>query len=288
MPAIHLPRLRKQVTDLIQHYADPDRFLRELSDMFAFYGDHTKRVSPRTPKTSGLPTANVPQPVLRQIVQQLTPYAENVPHAILVLARSLWNYPHLEHRQLATMLLGKLPLTYSKEILPLVPNWCRQNYEETLLLGLANNSLEKIQKETPEVLLEHIESWLYPEPQSPEETQENLPKANPAAELNLQKLALTALVPLVRTPDFLNLPRVYKLLKPLLRDAPTVLRPYLVDVLRPLARRSPQEITYILRTEMAQSPSKHLTWLARRTLDHLPPEHAANLRRVVFPKTLEE
>ena len=288
MPAIHPPRLRQEVGELIQHYADPEKFLRRLRDLFAFYGDQTKRVSQRSLKTTTLQSANVPQPVLRQIVLQLTPYAENVPHAVLVLVRSLWDHPLLEHRQIAAMMLGKFPLTYSKEILPLIPRWCQQNYEESLLVSLATHSLEKIQKEAPDQLLDHIETWLYPAPSDPDEEPETAPKTNPKVVLNLQKLGLSALVPLVSAPAFLNLPKVYNLLKPFLRDAPTMLRPYLVDLLRPLARRSPQEIAYILRAELAQSPSKHLIWLSRRTLDNLPPEHQANLRVLIFPKPEEE
>jgi hypothetical protein len=71
-------------------------------------------------------------------------------------------------------------------------------------------------------------------------------------------------------------------------EAPNVLRPYLHDLLRPLARRSPQEVAFILRTELAQSPNKNLLWLARRTLEDLPPEHRVNLRELIFPQSEEE
>jgi len=289
MPAIHPPRLRQQVSELIQNYADPEKFLRKLRDLFAFYGDQTKRVSPRSMKTTGLPSAHVPKPVLRQVVLQLTPYAETVPHAVLVLARSLWEQPQLEHRELATLLLGKLPLNYSNEVLSLIPKWCRQNHEETILVSLAANSLEKIQKEDPDLMLSHIEAWLYPEPDSSEAEPPPSQKSTPAVELNLHKLAITALVPMANSPSFVNLPKVYNLLKPMLSEAPSTMRPYLLDLLRPLARRSPQEVAYILRTELTQSPSsKHLIWLARRTMDVLPAEHQGNLRSLIFPQQTEE
>ena len=289
MPAIHPPRLRQQVSELIQNYADPEKFLRKLRDLFTFYGDQTKRVSPRSMKTTGLPSAHVPKPVLRQVVLQLTPYAENVPHAVLVLSRSLWDQPQLEHRELATLLLGKLPLNYSNEVLSLIPKWCRQNHEETILVSLATNSLEKIQKEDPDLMLSHIEAWLYPEPDSSEEELPSSQKPTPAAELNLHKLAITALIPMAKSPSFVNLPKVYNLLKPMLSEAPSTMRPYLLDLLRPLARRSPQEVAYILRTELTVSPSsKHLIWLARRTMDMLPAEHQGNLRSLIFPQHTED
>jgi len=284
MPAIHLPRLREQVGKLVQNYADPEKFQRELRELFAFYGDHTKRVRQRSLKTIALPSENVPQPVLRQIILQLTPYAENAPHAVLVLARSLWKFAHLEHRQLAAMLLGKLPLNYSEDVLLLVPKWCQQNHEEKILISLATHSLEKIQKEVPDMLLEKVSTWLYPAPPAAEEGEQPEQKPDPIARLNLQKLGLSAMLPLVSSQKFVNLPKVYNLLKPMLREATTVLRPYLVDLLRPLARRSPQEVTFILRSELNDSPNKHLVWLARRTLDDLPPEQQARLRVLIFPQ----
>ena len=286
MPAIHLPRLRQQVGELVQNYADPDKFLRELQDLFAFYGDHTKRVRQRTMKTTALPTENVPPPVLRQIVLQLLPYAENAPHAVLVLARSLWGFAHLEHRLLAAMLLGKLPLNYSKDVLLLVPQWCRQNHEESILISLATHSLENIQKEDPDMLLEHIETWLYP-PKDPPEEDKQSKKPDLVALLNMQKLGLSAMVPMVGSTTFVNLPKVYSLLKPMMREATAVLRPYLVDVLHPLARRSPQEVAFILQKELSSSPNKHLNWLARRILDDLPPENQARLRTLIFPQSRE-
>lgn len=288
MPAIHLPRLQQQVRGMVQYYAEPEKFLHELQDLFGYYGDHTKRITQHSMKTTALPTEHIPQPVLRQVVLQMIPYAENAPHAVLVLARTLWGRTHLDYRLLATMLLGKLPLNYSGEILQIVPLWCQQNHEESLLISLATHSLEKIQKEAPDLLLNQIENWLYPQPAQPEEGSTAEHKPDPVALLNLQKLGLSALLPLVSSHRFLNLPRVYNLLKPMLREASAVLRPYLLDLLRPMARRSPQEITFILRAELEGSANKHLVWLARRTLDELPPDFQAKLRLLIFPQRAED
>ena len=43
MPAIHLPRLQQQVETLSEHYADADKFSRQLRDLFTYYGDKTRR-----------------------------------------------------------------------------------------------------------------------------------------------------------------------------------------------------------------------------------------------------
>ncbi len=277
MPAIHLPRLQQQVEGLIEHYADAEKFSRQLRDLFNYYGDKTRRPSEKNKKTFGLPSENVPAPVLRQIVMQLTPYAENTPHAILNLSRGLWQHPILEYRQLAAMLIGKIPGNQTEETFILVQSWIMESLEEELLSVLAVNSLASVRQEAPEVLLERIEKWLTPE-------DEELTKSQILA---LQKLGLHALLPFIQDLEFENLPRIYGLIKPLMRDSGKVLRPYLLDLLLPLAGRSPQEVTYILRSMLEEDPNAQIGWLARRTLDALPSENQAHLRPLVSPRREE-
>jgi len=279
MPAIHLPRLQQQVEGLIEHYADPEKFSRQLRDLFNYYGDKTRRPSLKSKKVIGLPSENVPAPVLRQVVMQLTPYAENTPHAILNLSRSLWNHFVMEYRQLAALLIGKIPISHQEDTFKLVQEWNLQNQEELLLSVLSANSLATIRQEAPETLLTRIETWLAPAPDD-----ESLNKSQIIA---LQRLGLNALLPFIQDPGFENLPRIYTLIDPLLRESAKALRPDLLDVLLSLASRSPQEVAYMLRALLEEDPSVQITWLARRTLDALPPENQARLKPLVTPRREE-
>ncbi|MBN2551072.1 MAG: DNA alkylation repair protein [Anaerolineales bacterium] len=277
MPAIHLPRLQQQVEALSEHYADPEKFSRQLRDLFTFYGDKTRRPSEQARKAPRLPIENVPAPVLRQVVTQLTPYAEKTPHAILNLCRGLWQHPILEYRLLAAMLLGKAAISHAEETLDLVQNWALENKEEQILQTIAGSSLSTIRQQDANQLLSRVQNWL-----SPDE------KDFRSAEItSLQKLGLSALLPFVEDFGFANLPRIYALITPLLRQSPRLLRPYLLDLLIPLARRSPQEVAYLLRTELEAEPSEQLKWLGRRTLPALPEENQARLRPLVS-RTREE
>jgi len=288
MPAIHLPRLRQQVDALVQYYAEPEKFLRELGDLFDFYGDHTRRSSQKTQKPITLPEVHVPPPVLRQIVLDLIPYAENAPHAVLVLARMLWQKAVLEYRHLAAQLLGKLPLSYRGDVYRLVQTWTLENHEEVLLDSLSTHSLETIQREDPASLLETIEAWLSDEPDEKEDQEPPARKLSPAEKRTQVKLGLLALRPFVRDQNFQNLPRIYALLKPMMRTSPKAMRPYLLDLLRPLTRRSPQEVAFILRTELDGEDTANVAWLARRLLSELPPEHQERLRQRLFPQDEEK
>jgi hypothetical protein len=277
MPAIHLPRLRQQIENLVDHYADADKFSRELKHLFNYYGDKTLRSSKLVRRPAGLPSENVPAPVLRQVVVQMTPYAENTPHAIISLVRGLWKHPVLEYRHLAALMIGKLPASQASETLRLVTEWGQTSPEEILLSALAVNSLNTLQQDAPDEVLERIRIWLH-EPQQ---------DTTPAQRTSLQKLGLAALLPFVSDPDYENLPRIYALLTPLLQAAPKALRPYLLDLLLPLARRAPQEITYLLRTLLEEDPNQHLVWLARRTLEALPPEYQTRLQPLITPRREE-
>lgn len=271
MPAIHLPRLQQQVEALSEHYADAEKFSRQLRDLFTYYGDKTRRPSEQARKAPRLPAENVPAPVLRQVVAELTPYAENTPHAILNLCRGLWQHPILEYRLLAAMLLGKAAISHAEETLNLVQAWNLENKEEQVLQTLAASSLGTVRQEDADQLLTRIQDWLAP-----------AEKDFRSAEItNLQKLGLSALLPFVEDPNFENLPRIYALITPLLRQSPRVLRPYLLDLLIPLARRSPQEVAYLLRTELGANPTEQLKWLGRRTLPALPENNQTRLRPMV-------
>ncbi|MFN2145351.1 MAG: DNA alkylation repair protein [Anaerolineales bacterium] len=277
MPAIHLPRLQQQVEALSEHYADAEKFSRQLRDLFTYYGDKTRRPSQQAPKAPRLPVENVPAPVLRQVVTQLTPYAENTPHAILNLCRGIWQHPILEYRLLAAMLLGKTAISHAGETLDLVQKWGLENKEEQILQTMATSSLSTIRQQDPNLLLARIQDWLAPDEKDYRSTEIT----------NLQKLGLCALLPVVEDPGFENLPRIYALITPLLRQSPRVLRPYLLDLLLPLASRAPKEVAFLLRAELESNPTELLKWLGRRALPTLPEENQARLRLLVS-RTKEE
>ncbi len=280
MPAIQLLRLRQQVADLVSSYAETDIFLRKLRDLFDYYGDRIRRPGQFSKKTTALPTANVPLPVLRQIVADLTPYAEIAPHVIIGLAQTLWTQVSLEHHLLAAQLLGKVPVDNAEEVLFLVSIWCLENREEAVLEMFATRSLAVLQKQNPGMLLEQVGWWL--EIPTKAEGQTSRVASMQTDKLRLQKLGVSALVPLAQDPQFENLPKVFRLIEPLLAESPKPLRPYLLDLLRPLARRSPQEVAFILRRCLTECRNPGIEWLARRTLPALPPDIQENLRPIVI------
>jgi hypothetical protein len=277
MPAINLPRLRKQVNELAPYCSEPEVFLRKLKDLFDYYGDRTLRPSQVAARPTAISAANVPQPVIRHVVGELVPYANSTPHLILDLSRELWKYGWLEHRLLACLLLGKLPSSYAEEIIQLAEEWCKQNHEEALLNAIAERSLAPLQSEHPDLLIAKAQEWIA----APTTKQDQQPSLSAAVLLNFQKLGFRALLPLVADQGYENLPKIYKTLKPSLQTPAKVLRPDLLDLLRHLGRRSPQETAFFLRSLHTESPSTTLNWLIRRSLNAFPKDLQQSLRVLI-------
>ena len=82
-------------------------------------------------------------------------------------------------------------------------------------------------------------------------------------------------------PAFENLPAFFRLIHPLVRSAPGMLRPNLLDVISKLAHRSPTETAYFLRQTMLLPNSPDTPWLIRQSLSQFPPGIEKSLRAAV-------
>jgi hypothetical protein len=86
---------------------------------------------------------------------------------------------------------------------------------------------------------------------------------------------------MIQDPDFENLPAFFRLIHPLVRQAPPALRPDVLDVLATLARRSPQETAYFLRQTLALPNCPDTPWSIRQVLSAFPAEQQKRLRQAL-------
>ena len=144
--------------------------------------------------------------------------------------------------------------------------WCKENHEEALLDALAKHSLTMLQTENPNSLIAKAQEWIA----APQTKSKNKPTQPPAAVINLQKLGLRALMPMINDPKFENLPKIYNSLRPIFESPPKVLRPDLLDILRLLAERSPAETAYFLRGLHTEITLRNPDLAASQELEQLP------------------
>ena len=263
MPAIQLARLKLQVSELLTYYADPVDFVRELHTLLNFYADRTRRPG-RTGKPRPLIQAyNVPRQVLRRVESDLTPQVFAEPDKALALADQLWADAWFECRLLAISILGLIPLDNPEIIVDHLQTWGKTCREDALLDALLETGAEGLRSESPDAFLQLVELWL---------TNGDLPS---------RKIGLRALPALIANPQFDNLPAIYRLLTPLLREAASALESDLTRAVRALGERSPQETAYFLRQNLIAPHKSGLAVITRATLDIFPAEFEEMLRAVL-------
>jgi hypothetical protein len=260
MPAITLARLRQQAALVVGNFDQPAAFVRSLHHLLEFYADRTQRPGQAGEPPPLLEAYRVPPPVLRQILLELTPWAQEQPETALELCDALWAVEIVEFRLLAASLLGIIPTPSPAPILERVEGWCQAKAEERLIHALLHDGLSRLRKSAPEHLLNRVEIWLEdPDPFK-------------------QQLGLRSLVPILSAGNYQNLPVFFRLLSRIVRIVPARLRPDLQDAVRALARHSPKETAFFLR-QMAESPnSPDAAWLIRHCLSEFPPEIQPALR----------
>jgi hypothetical protein len=263
VPAIQPALLRQQAALLVEHFDDPPAYIRSLHYLLDFYADRARRAGQTGIPAPIISAYNVRPPVLRMILQELTPPAIEAPESGLALCDALWAEPNLESRLLAAMLLGQIPPDPPERIIARLKTWLVPDLEFYLIEALMNNALGRLRQEHPQSMVRLILEWL--------ESSKPL----------YQQLGLRALLPLVENPQFENLPIFYRLVQPLAGNVPPGLRPDLLDVLTALARRSPQETAYFLRQTLSYPDAADTAWLIRQLLFEFPPEQQQMLYELV-------
>ena len=260
MPAIQPVKLKSQVMQLAERFTQPAAFVRGLTELLDQYADHTHRSGLSGEPAPLVTTFNTPTPVMRQVGVMIKPLAGLDPPLTLELCDQLWAQPYLEHRLLAADLLGLLPLEYKSQVIARVENWTRIGTDERLIDAVLLHGLAHLRSQAPYEFTDLVQNWL----------------SNP--DTMIRQLGLRYLQSLAADPQFTNLPMIFRLLSPFLRDAPAALRPDILNILSLLIHRTPREAAYLLQQNLTTSDSVDTAWLIRQVSAEFPDELQANLR----------
>jgi hypothetical protein len=261
MPAIDLARLKKQTALLADIFDQPAAFLRELRDVLEFYVNRSLRSQSVAP-SSVLPTYRTPVVVLRQIEKELGPVAERQPIQALELADALWDEGWLETKLLAAFLLGRIP-PQEERLLARLTAWTQAVRDPEVRAALLTTSLTRLRKETPDLFLILVREWLHP------------------ARQRMWSNGVQALVPLISSPEFDNLPPIFEIIEPILKTSPATLQFDLQELIITLYEASPDETTYFLQQILKETRSPLPSVALRRMSPMLPPELQSSLREML-------
>jgi hypothetical protein len=269
VPAIQPSLLRQQAMLLAENFDNPSAYKHSLHYLLEFYAERSRHPGQAGKPAPIITAYKVHPPVLRSILQELEPPAIENPEQGLMLCDSLWEEPYLEFRLLAAMLLGKIPPRPPQIIITRLNSWLSPDLEFFLIESLMKFSLILLRKEQPKALMQLISEWL--EQKNPFYIQ----------------LGLRAILPLIREPEFENVPVFFRLIQPIMSNVPTGLRPDLLDVLAALAERSPQETAFFLQQCLNLPDAQDTPWLIRQSINHFPVE-IQNFLRKAEKKTEEQ
>ena len=116
MAAIDLTRLNKQIDELALLVEAPRAFIEELHRLLSFYNRYSHRRH-QNRQISFLKNYDMPEKVLSHIEARLKPLSLNQPDQVFELVNQLWLDPYYEARELASSMLGNLPISYKDQVL---------------------------------------------------------------------------------------------------------------------------------------------------------------------------
>jgi hypothetical protein len=129
--------------------------------------------------------------------------------------------------------------------------------------ALLTTSLTRLRKETPDLFLVLVKEWLHP------------------ARQRMWSNGVQALVPLISSPDFDNIPPILEIVEPILKASPATLQFDLQELIITLFEASPDETVYFLQQILKGTRSPLPAAALRRMLPELPQELQSSLREML-------
>lgn len=263
MPAVQLTQLKAQINDLLWQYTRPEELLKSVHQLFELYSFRVLRTGKGVQPSDLIPTYHIPPMVQYQLEVALAQQCAENPGVALPLADALWEDPYLEIRQIATFLLGQIPLDPPDPVLSRLQDWCRPDENKKVLKAALEKGSTRLCRDMPDKWLELVSNWIN------------------TAEIPWQSMGLKGLLPLIEHREFENLPPIFRLVSPLIQTSRQELQTDLLAVIDAIASRSPTETFFLLRQLLNLGATTSAHRLIRRTLPSFPAVEAARLREVL-------
>ena len=264
MPAIQLEILKEQVEKLIRLFNQPDEFVRELHDLLGTYSNRSIYRPGRTiHPIRQINTYYTPSIIMREIEKGLKNKAVNDPDAAFNLIDNLWREDFSEFNTFAAFLLGLAPVQNPEPVLGRIGSWAQPTLAPYAMTALLESGAMRLRREKANEYLSLIQTWL------------------DSTSMAGKKIGLQALYYLAMDNQFHDLPKIFTLIIPLIKQVPVGLQGELRQLLVVLIRRSPTETAYTLKQIVFLTPSQDTKRLLRKVLDELPDELRSKLRDLI-------
>jgi hypothetical protein len=262
MPAVNPARLRFQIEGLMAFFQSPPEFHRRLGDLFSLYANRALRFGESMGGKPLIPMYHLPHPIFRQLELDLQPYVNENPQAALVLADELWQDTFFEVKQTAIFILGIVPIKSPDPVIQRLERWLSPELDTNLTVGLFSAGTLKLQNSYPDVWEKFIESFLR------EDDPERL------------ALGIQGLTEGIKNPTFKNLPAIFRLISPIIRNPDRSIHHNLVHLIESLVQISPTETGFFLKQTLSLSNSSEAERLVKQCLPLFPENIQADLKSI--------
>ncbi|MBW6467405.1 MAG: DNA alkylation repair protein [Brevefilum sp.] len=260
MTAVNPTRLRFQILGLMATFDTPVDFHHKLQGLFSLYANYALRFGEDVSTRPLISMYHLPHPVIRQLTLDLKTRIAADPAAALAVADELWRDEYYEVRHTAIRILGNLPLDDPQPVLERLRAWLTPDLDQALRSDLFTIGTRSLQEAFPQAWEALILTFL---------TQTEPKKI---------ALGIQALSEGAKSPTFKNLPTLFRLASPFIRDPHSAYTRDLEDLVETLVALSPHETAYFLKQILAVSNSPETARLVKNCLSAFPEEIQADLK----------
>ena len=263
MPAVNPSRLRFQVEGVMHFFTSPVEFHQRLRGLFELYANRALHFGDSAAFRPLIPMYHLPMPLMRQLEIDIERNAKEEPEGALQLADDLWRDTFLEVKQTAILILAHTPIDSAGPVIDRLNAWIDDDLDAVLVAQLFASGTRQLQIHFPAAWEEYLSNHLQSD--DPERL----------------SLGIQGLIEGLKNPNFKNLPAVFRLISPMIREPEPEIFRDLVQLIETLADLSATETGFFLRQMLSLSQSTETTRLIKQCLPFFPPEIQIDLKTMM-------
>jgi len=263
MSAVEISRLNAQIKAITHLIDNSDDFIRGLIEVIKMYSNRAYRLGEEVRMDTLIPSYKLPPVVMQQLESEVSILAKKNPQKALNIAKQLWNKRHLELKLLAVVIISSLPNNLSKTAIQILKSWLEIQEDKNITQAILDKASALFKKESLEKWADVIKTWLENE------------------SIEKQKLGIYAICNLIRNESYKNMPRIFKMLKPLFINPLLPLQQGLKDVIYELRNKSETETISFLRMIIQSTKNPSTLLFVRRSITEFSSDIQSDLRNLM-------
>lgn len=264
MPAIHIDRLYQQIHTIFDPESPAPIFCENFRSLLDVHANLAYRAGSEIQRKSSIPKLHLPPIVMQQLQIQFKSIAHSKPELALEYADQLWLEKSYEAKYFSTVILGSLPVEYIINIIERFVDWGSKTSDKEIHQILFKYGSQNIIQSNSSLWFEMIQNWV---------DSTSHPQAI---------TAIYALQTLINDPEFINLPKVFKIISPLFSMNNRNITTGLTQLVEDLALKNPNETTHFLSNLLLSSPYSSPKQIIRKCLKFFPKDEQKILRTALI------